>query len=291
MVLFSINVAWAQNICDPDCTVDFVFDSGGTIVAIDAMTFTFATASELNLGATGTVNTGVQPESLDFSAGGVLNLAAGESITFDANGFLSMAQGSNLDAISFSVTGGDLSISSASSVVLTGNIIIDGNFSIETQMIIITGDVVVDNDLSASSPGISGGVIISGTGNITVGSAGSTGSTGSAGSIIIDGSVIPNTSITLSINDLNQSETVDLGDGTLEPLDDLSILEGLEMTAQDGTLCTVSGDECVAENGDIYKLVDGELVKQEEGDGTLGLGVLLLVGASLVSRKYRMYQD
>jgi len=264
-----VNTANAQNICDPSCSTSIVFNPSGSVQAVEAMVFTLSAGSELNLGVGGTVNTAVQPVNLDFAAGGDLSLVAGDSITFGENGFLTMAPGSNINATSFNVVNGDLAINSPSRVVL-GAISVDGDFSIITQEITFNSDIQVANNLNASGVSLVNGVVLSGSGDIT---------TGLTGSISIDGSIISSIG-TVSVSEINSGMGV-ISSGPLQldaqPLEDLSILEGYEISALDGTLCTVSGDECVAANGDVYKLVDGDLVKQESGNGSLETGSLIIL--------------
>lgn len=87
------NSAFAANLCDTSCNLTITFPSGGSIEVTEALMFTFGTGGVLELGATGTINTAVQPDSTDYSAGGTLVLAAGESITFDAGGSLDLGAG------------------------------------------------------------------------------------------------------------------------------------------------------------------------------------------------------
>ncbi len=279
LFMSSINAVNAQNICDPDCIMEFTFTTGGTLTAVDEMRFTFAAGSELNLGATGTVNTAVQPSSLDFSNGGELILVAGESITFDSNGFLNMADGSNLDAISFSVTGGDLLISSSSSVSFSGAINIDGSLEIITPQITLEQSVVTEDALTLSNPNLGSSIVVAGAGEFTI-----TPST----TITIQGALISDTGNTLTLNDISNSGAVNIIEA--QPLDDLSILDGLEISALDGTLCTVNGNECIAQNGDIYILVEGKLVKQEGSSGSLNALSLLVMTMMLSLIRFRKFK-
>lgn len=272
-----VNMAYAQNICDPSCSASIVFNPAGSLHAVEAMEFTFSAGSELNLGATGTINTAVQPASLDFSGGGVLFLAAGDSITFGDNGFLSMAAGSNINATSFNVVNGSVTINAPSFVTITGQISVDGALSITVQELILFSDVQVSNDLFISSVNLANNVVVSGSGNVTI---------GSAGSISIDGSIISSIG-TISINDLTPE--INTWQLDAQPLEDLSVLEGFEINALDGTLCTVSGAECIAVNGDVYRLVDGDLIKQEEGSGAFGIeSFFLFLMYALVFRPERL---
>jgi len=287
LVLLSVNTVNAQNICNPVCAIDFVFTNGGVIVAVDAMSFTFASGSELNLGATGTINTAIQPASLDFSSGGVLNLAAGESITFDSSGFLTLAQGSNLDAISYNVINGDISIvinQSPAQLSFSGGINVTGSFSVESDRVTINDDVNVSGVLDLSSGSTLTSTIIDGTGNVLL---------GLTGSITLDNTLIAGTG-TFSVNEIvgiSNGNALVSNTGSLEItiLEDLSLLDGMEISALDGTPCTVSGNECIATNGDIYVLLKGDLIKQEKSaSGALGFAPLLvLLAVCFVFNAYR----
>ena len=263
-VFLIVNTANAQNICEPSCSASISLNTAGSVQAVDAMLFTFSAGSELNLGSGGTINTAVQPANLDFSGGGLLSLTAADSITFGDNGFLSMAPGSNINATSFNIVNGNLTINDTAKVTL-GTISVDGYLTITASEILALSDIQVSNDLDVSSGNLATNIVFSGAGEITV---------GSTGSISVDGSIISNIG-TISVNDLNTNVGVIQLDA--QPLVDLSALEGFEINAFDGTLCTVTGDECIADNGDIYKLVDGELIKQQEGSGSFAMGSLLFL--------------
>lgn len=275
-VFLFVNIANAQNICDPSCSASIVFNPAGSLHAVEAMEVTFSAGSELNLGASGTINTAVQPVSLDFSSGGVLSLTAGDSITFGDSGFLSMAPGSNINASSFNVVNGSVIINAASAVTLPA-ISIDGDLSITGQVITVLSDVQVGNDLFISSVNMANNVVLAGAGNVTI---------GSTGSISIDGSIISSIG-TISINDL--STEINNWQLDTQPLDDLSVLDGFEINALDGTLCTVSGADCIAANGDVYRLVDGDLIRQEEGNGAFGIqSLVFLLMVVLLFRSVRL---
>jgi len=87
LFLFSVNAVQAEVICDPDCFISFQFKSGGSIVAHSSMKFIYATGSSITLGPAGIINSAVQPASLDFSAGGELNLSAGRVLHLEFSFF------------------------------------------------------------------------------------------------------------------------------------------------------------------------------------------------------------
>ena len=155
------NSAFAANLCDTSCNLTISFPSGGSIEATEALTFTFGTGGVLDLGATGTVNTAVQPASIDFSAGGSLSLAVGESITFDAGGSLDLGTGGAIDYTSITVTTDgvfDLQIDSVADFVYVGDIAIVGT---GTLQITLTG-----SNLETGSLSTGGDLIITSTGSI-----------------------------------------------------------------------------------------------------------------------------
>jgi len=145
--LFSVNAVQAEVICEPDCYIGFHFESGGSIIAHSPMRFIYAPGSEITLGTTGTVNSAIQPASLDFSAGGELNLAAGESITFGIRGFFNLAEGSNLEADDFEVVTGDLIIIALNADVrMNGSLNVDGELFIDSLKI-YWSDAITANEL------------------------------------------------------------------------------------------------------------------------------------------------
>ena len=167
------NSAFAANLCDTSCNLTISFPAGGSIEATEALTFTFGTGGVLDLGATGTINTVVQPASTDFSTGGTLVLAAGESISFDAGGSLDLGTGGNLDYSNIMLTTeGDIDIQSIGgtesillnsitivgagiltitglNINIVGSILTDGDvFIVATYLLVITGGIVIGDSLS-----------------------------------------------------------------------------------------------------------------------------------------------
>lgn len=91
MLLVLSNSVFATNLCESNCELTITFPSGGSIEAVNAIIFSFGTGGILDLGETGTINSVIQPSSIDYSSGDTLSLAAGESISFDINGSLNIA--------------------------------------------------------------------------------------------------------------------------------------------------------------------------------------------------------
>jgi hypothetical protein len=260
LALFSlINSAFAQNLCDDSCEFTATFPEGGSLEAIDELTLTFGTGGELILGEGGTVNTAIQPSSLDFSSGRTLLLSAGESITFGPGGSLVLGTGGNIDALGYNlITTGDISIGA------TG-----GN-----QVIYINGDLSVSGALSFSSPTLELGSTIT---------AGSQLNLENSTTISGSNSIIVPESTTLTIENVvtepsSGSLTLSSNSGVIispvisstplplnfQPLQSLDGFNGFELPTSDGGNCTVASPECISDDGAIYVLTtEGSLVKKE----------------------------
>jgi len=151
MLLFVVNHTYAQDICGEPCTISIGFPEGGSITATNAMAISFGLNGVLELGEAGTVNTSIQPDSLDFSAGGSLLLSPGESITFGVNGSLDLGDGGNISANNYSiVTSGSLLIFAIGSTVdISGtlevqSLLIDSRtINIDDQNLIIANEVTM----------------------------------------------------------------------------------------------------------------------------------------------------
>jgi len=125
LFLSSINLAFAQNWCDPSCNLSISFPEGGSIDATEALTLTFSQNGLLDLGEAGTINASVQPANTNYSNGGELSLSVGESITFGKGGLLELGSEGNINTTYLNIsTTGDVSI------IATGSVEID---SISTQ--------------------------------------------------------------------------------------------------------------------------------------------------------------
>ena len=155
-LLFLISPSlFATNLCDSSCELLISFPDGGSIEAIEPLTFTFSTGGHLILGETGTINTAIQPVSTDYSSAGTLKLAAGESITFDVNGSLNLGSGGNIEYTSISTQG-------PFTVDVTA---VGGTESIKLDQLSITGEAIfnldaliikIDNIVSDSTVSITG---------------------------------------------------------------------------------------------------------------------------------------
>ena len=125
------------------------------------MELSFGLKGALDLGEAWTVNTAIQPESLDYLVVGRLQLAPDETITFGNNGKLELGDEGNINANSYSiVTSGNLIIFSLQSTVQISraleaqSLLIDSRtFVIDDQNLIITDNLITTGiDVSALAP-------------------------------------------------------------------------------------------------------------------------------------------
>lgn len=262
-------------LCSPGCNVTIDFPDGGSIQAIEAMDLIFDINGVIDLGPTGTINTAVQPESLDFSAGGILSLATGESITFDSGGLLSLGEAGNLNTLGFTVdTSGDLIIQGqdgVSTTIFIGNISTTGNLSI---IVSSDADILVANDVSGvctSNATPEEGVTLS----------------SSLATPVSNWAI--NCDSTSPIFDISGSATFDpttIDSGGILPLPQEELPTGgfeeveILITLPDGSNCVITGNQCVADDGTVYQLVDGEWV-EVGNSGSFGVLMLLALWMSI----------
>jgi len=288
LVISSVS-AEESPLCSPGCSVVIDFPEGGSIQAPEGASFIFDVNGVLDLGATGTVNTSVQPESIDFSAGGTLTLAAGESITFDAGGLLDLGQAGNINTISVIVeTSGSVTVRAQEGVGTTFRI---GRIRAKNQNYIgSTGaDVYVVESVSTDS-------LLAGTLDTCASNA------------------VPADGVTLSSSDFSvssQTTTCAVSNAVFTdsilsaennivwslqeelPPGDLSNAE-IRIALPDGSSCVVTEDQCVSEDGTVYQQVDGEWVEVGNGGSfsalmllafSLSIGILRRRSAGLLAQK------
>jgi hypothetical protein len=85
--------SFAAQLCDAGCALDITFPSGGSIEAVDGLTFSFGDAAQVD-----TVTTAMAPVR-----GEVLNLNAGESLQFAAGGKFHLGNQGNLNFTSIMI--------------------------------------------------------------------------------------------------------------------------------------------------------------------------------------------
>ena len=173
LFLFS-NSVFAANLCDTSCNLTITFPNRGSIVAVEALTFTFGTDGVLDLGSAGTINSAVPPANTDFSTGGTLVLAAGESISINGSGSLYLGTGGAIDHTNFAITtDGEfvLDIDSVADSIYIGDLAINGNFNGTGSLTInVTG-----TDLELGSISTKGNISASANSINIVGSIGGSG--------------------------------------------------------------------------------------------------------------------
>lgn len=83
----------------------------------------------------------------------------------------------------------------------------------------------------------------------------------------------------VTLNDVITPVVITIDSDTFTPISSLSILDGVELTLDEGTTCTVSGESCYTDDGDEYVLLNGEIVPAdpETNAGSLDLMSLLLL--------------
>jgi hypothetical protein len=150
LLFFCLNSTYARDLCGASCDFTINFSNGGSIVAVEPLTFVFGAGGLLNLGAGGTINSAVQPSSTDFLEGGTLSLAVGESISFGVGGSIYLGEDGNLDFTSISIdTNDDFSITgnntlTISNVTLTGG----GSLTLTADDIVVSGSLIVDGNVT-----------------------------------------------------------------------------------------------------------------------------------------------
>lgn len=294
--LLCTKAVFAQNLCDATCNLTITFPDGGSIAAVEPLTFKFGDG-----GLVDTVST-----STAYMNGNTLVLGAGESLTFDAGGSFDIGAGGNLDytniaivttgVITIEAVGGAETITLLNMSITDGSLVLNSNTVVETSLS-VSGDVSITGNGAIVNAGTvsivsgstdigiivdsSGGTIISGSGSLTVSSTGSL--ILSNGQIVIDSTL---TSIQLN----NLTSVIDIS-GTLTLMTEITI-DGVLYKSDDG-LVFKSPDGVT---GSI-DFVDGSFVfipditPQSSGSsGASGLFTLLGLPISIFAfrRRYRV---
>jgi len=142
------NSAFAVNLCDTSCNLTITFPTGGSITAVEPLTFTF--------GDTGLVDT--VATSTAYVNGNTLPMGTGEVLTFGAGGSLDLGTGGNLDYTNISIiTDGNIDIQSiggTESVLLNSITIVGtGVLTVTGSDFVIGGDVTTNGDVFLISLG------------------------------------------------------------------------------------------------------------------------------------------
>jgi len=307
ILLFISPSVFAASLCDKSCELLISFTDGGHIEAIEPLTFTFGITGSLNLGETGTVNTAIQPDNLDYSSGGSLFLAAGESISFGANGSMQLGDRGNINYTTISFSGDFTADITAlegtqsiylSQLTLTGNSIFNlsaKNIEISdiesTDSLTINGDensnIFILGDISSYTE-INGGpsndiFIIDENSSPSLDISNTLGN----GNLISSSSVNLTTNQPISITTepvlLNTTDTFDITNWSINTAavpSSESILSPDNQLTVNGKSCTlVSGEDapqCETNDGTIYQFVDGEWVELEAAGMFSPLNLILL---------------
>ena len=206
------NSAFAANLCDNSCNLTITFPTGGSITAVEPLTFTFGDAGLVDTVATSTA----------YVNGNTLLMGAGEVLTFAAGGSLDLGAAGNLGYSSIAITtDGDINIQAVAgtetiylfTITLSGT----ANLSLTAVSIAAEGDVTigVDGALSFNAPGSTSNCETTSSSSVTL-----TGSTGTP--MVIDTSDDCNTISTdigvalgsVSITDPNAGGTLVIGEIT-----------------------------------------------------------------------------
>jgi len=304
-LLFAHNV-FADNLCDASCELTITFPDGGSIEAVEALTFTFGDGGLMD---DGIVATG-------YAAGNTMVMLAGESITFGAGGLLTLGTGGNISytdmrftttgGASIKAVGGTRTITIANLVISGGlnitldaiNIVVNGILSLEPDgtLNLIADTGAIDPDVcSIQDPAAGTLTLSSSTPIVTTGTCSNIATTLSISPVVLTvGTIDPNATLTATgtlIGTGSITLTPTMGGGgviTLEPqaLTQellLTFPDGTDLQTDDGNTCTLTAGECVAATGAKYVVVDGKLVPEASSEGNGALGWFLLLLASCLA--------
>ena len=201
------NSAFAVNLCDSSCNLTISFPSGGSITAVESLTFTFGDAGLVDTVATNTA----------YVQGNTLILGVGEVLAFGAGGSLDLGTGGNLDYTNVTITTDGvidvLAVGGTETVTLSTTTVTGGAiFNISGLFFNVQGGLAVDSTLNiiSSDPNVT-------TGCGTTAASGSLTLSGSTSTVVIDtssscniiststGIPLPIFDVTLGTNDTNNT--------------------------------------------------------------------------------------
>lgn len=195
----------------------------------------------------------------------------------DGSNTLILPPGAELNA---SITGNHINISAQNDLLLNGsitantlNITANNNITISNGSEIIDASCNITNESTISS---SDSVAVTTTCPNTVGNL------TNINFNLVDSSLISPVSVT-DISFLIDPDTI---------VTDLSLFNGIQLTAKDGNSCLVTENECIADDGRVYILKDGELVEEQTGNGSFAPASLLflMVYFGLLIHRLRRHQ-
>jgi len=322
-----LNNVQAVTLCNASCELIITFPDGGSIIASEAVLFTFGSDGQLNLGAAGTINTNPQPASTDYTLGGTLALAKGEGISFDSGGVIRLGVGGNVEYSDMVIdsTGGSARVKAVGNTesIFIDNLTILGTMSItmEGRQLSLTGALNVAPDsevaLIAGTSGLTPSVctIQNASSGVSL-SAGTIDTTSSCNAISAGLSLPAGTTISASAIDPNATlvssgsiiltptpVVVSTADITLQPQNLTQALlatfaDGTSLATDDGNACAITAGECVSAAGETYVVVDGKLVLPAgnenpvpavggSGAASSGLAGLLLMPVLIMTFRFK----
>jgi hypothetical protein len=157
----------AAPLCDAACKFILTFPDGGSIGAVEPLSFSFGNGGYIN---DGVVTTG-------FADGETMSLGAGESLTFTAGGSLDLGAAGNLDTTNIQLnSSGELFIKATggTATISFGDLTISGDpvVTLDASTIIVNGNLILESGsvLNTISPGsdTSGGCSIGSDSGVTV---------------------------------------------------------------------------------------------------------------------------
>lgn len=143
-ILFSSQL-FAEDMCNPECSIVIDFPTGGTILAVEALTLTFGESGFIDTGDTIT----------NYIEDQVLILNAGESIIFSSGGSLDIGTIGNIEHTDLNVTTSGVFDINAIGDVSIEKLILNGTgiLSINAAGNIALGEVDIPNgSMSISTP-------------------------------------------------------------------------------------------------------------------------------------------
>lgn len=254
--VLDLGVTGTINVAVPPASTDF--SAGGTLALAVGESISFDAGGSLDLGVGGAIDfnsiTVTTDGEFDLQIDSVADTVYVGDITINGTGKLKISvTGSNLELGALS-TGGDLVITSTGNINVVGAIVAFGSITFDAGGSISATNF--SNNLSSVS--------LTSNGSISISDIGLTECTTSS-----DGSVTISTTTSPTISTCN---TLTLG-GTITYLPPLEILinpittiintiqleplvDGDVVTFWDGRTCVVQGEQCIAEDGTIYKIID-----------------------------------
>lgn len=242
-----------QNLCSTGCELVIDLIDGGSIEATEPLMITFGEGGFIN---DGSVTTG-------YARDEELPLSAGESIQFTAGGVLDLGDSGNIEysAMNLIVNGnasitslneGTISIHGDSTFTVNGTFQINSDVNVSAELKVSAG---------GSTPKSNSLDLITGTGTITVAAT---------------GSITSNTASLEDLNTLIQTPT-NIDNSTFITQENLTDLEGITMPTANDSSCIIQDAQCIDSEGNELILEEGQFVVEENNSGSMSLFNLLFL--------------